>query len=150
VAGRDRRGRLARRQRAADGRLRRGRAAVPAGAGATPPQLADTIRLRSRGGQWLSLHASRLGGRPAPQIGIVIEPTPAAQVSSLLLSAYGLTGAQSRVVALVIRGHSTRQIVEELHISANTVQEHLTAAFDKFGVRSRRELVAAMLTGRPG
>jgi DNA-binding CsgD family transcriptional regulator len=61
-----------------------------------------------------------------------------------------LTGAQSRVVALVIRGHSTRQIVEELHISANTVQEHLTAAFNKFGVRSRRELVAAMLTGRPG
>ena len=38
-------------------------------------------------------------------------------------------------------GTPTRQIVEELpHISANTVQEHLTAAFDKFGVRSRREL----------
>jgi DNA-binding CsgD family transcriptional regulator len=115
-----------------------------------PPQLADTIRLRSRAGRWLSLHASRLGGAPAVQIGIVIQPTPAAQVSSLLLSAYGLTSAQSRVVALVIRGHSTRQIVQELHISANTVQEHLTAAFDKFGVRSRRELVAAMLTGRPG
>jgi DNA-binding CsgD family transcriptional regulator len=97
-------------------------------------------------GQWLSLHASRLGGPSAPQIGIVIEPTPAGQVSSLLLSAYGLTTAQSRVVALVIRGHSTRQIVQELHISAHTVQEHLTAAFDKFGVRSRRELVAAMLT----
>ena len=118
--------------------------------GAAQPQLADTIRLRSRAGQWLSLHASRLGGGPAPQIGVVIEPTPAAQVSSLLLSAYGLTGAQSRVVALVIRGHSTRQIVQELHISANTVQEHLTAAFDKFGVRSRRELVAAILTGGPG
>jgi DNA-binding CsgD family transcriptional regulator len=118
--------------------------------GAAPPQLADTIRLRSRAGQWLSLHASRLGGGPALRIGIVIEPTPAAQLSSLLLSAYGLTGAQSRVVALVIRGHSTRQIVQQLHISANTVQEHLTAAFDKFGVRSRRELVAAMLTGRPG
>jgi DNA-binding CsgD family transcriptional regulator len=117
--------------------------------GAAPPQLADTIRLRSRAGQWLSLHASRLGGGPAPQIGVVIEPTPAAQISSLLLSAYGLTGAQSRVVALVIRGHSTRQIVQELHISANTVQEHLTAAFDKFGVRSRRELVGAILTGGP-
>jgi len=147
VAGRDRRGRLAERQRAADGCLRRGHAAGPAGTGA---RLADTVRLRGRAGQWLSLHASRLGGGPAPQIGIVIEPTPAAQLSSLLLSAYGLTGAQSRVAALVIRGHSTRQIVEELHISANTVQEHLTAAFDKFGVRSRRELVATILTGRPG
>jgi DNA-binding CsgD family transcriptional regulator len=112
---------------------------------AQPPA---TVRLRSRAGRWLSLHASRLCGLPAPQIGIVIEPTPAAHVSSLLLSAHGLTPAQSRVVALVIRGHSTRQIVRELRISANTVQEHLTAAFDKFGVRSRRELVAAVLTGQ--
>ena len=115
-----------------------------------PPPSAS-IRLRSRSGQWLSLHASRLGGGPAAaQIGVVIEPTPAAQISPLLLNAYGLTTAQSRVVALVIRGHSTRQIVQELHISANTVQEHVTAAFDKFGVRSRRELVAAILTGRQG
>ena len=117
---------------------------------AAPPTGKACVRPRPCSGQWLSLHASRLGGPPAPQIGVVIAPAPAAQVSSLLLSAYGLTGAQSRVVALVIRGHSTRQIVEELHISANTVQEHLTAAFDKFGVRSRRELVAAMLTGCPG
>ncbi len=120
-------------------RLEQGPATVP------PPA---TVRLRSRTGRWLSLHASRLCGPPAPQIGVVIEPTPAAHVSSLLLSAHGLTQAQSRVVALVIRGHSTRQIVGELHISANTVQEHLTAAFDKFGVRSRRELVAAVLTAQ--
>lgn len=113
-------------------------------ASAQPPA---TVRLRSRAGRWLSLHASRLCGPPAPQIGIVIEPTPGAQISPLLLNAYGLTAAQSRVVALVAGGHSTRQIVRELHISANTVQEHLTAAFDKFGVRSRRELVAALLTG---
>ena len=113
---------------------------------ARPPA---TVRLRSRAGRWLSLHASRLCGPPAPQIGVVIEPAPAAQVGPLLLTAYGLTTAQSRVVALVLRGHSTRQIATELHISANTVQEHLTAAFDKVGVRSRRELVAAMLTGHP-
>jgi DNA-binding CsgD family transcriptional regulator len=112
------------------------------------PEPSATIRLRSRAGRWLSLHASRLCGPRAPQIGVVIEPTPSAQIGSLLLNAYGLTNAQSRVVALVVRGHSTRQIVGELHISANTVQEHLTAAFDKFGVRSRRELVAAVLTGQ--
>jgi DNA-binding CsgD family transcriptional regulator len=112
---------------------------------AQPPA---TLRVRSRTGRWLSLHASRLCGPPAPQIGIVIEPAPAAHISPLLLNAYGLTTAQSRVVGLVLRGHSTRQIVRELHISANTVQEHLTAAFDKFGVRSRRELVAAVLTGQ--
>ena len=59
----------------------------------------------------LSLHASRLRGPPASQVGVVIEPAPAGQISSLLLSAHGLTSAQSRVVAMVIRGHSTRQIV---------------------------------------
>jgi DNA-binding CsgD family transcriptional regulator len=111
-------------------------------AAAQPPA---TVRLRSHAGRWLSLHASRLCSPLAPQIGVVIEPTPAAQISPLLLNAHGLTTAQSRVVALVLRGHSTRQIVGELHISANTVQEHLTVAFDKFGVRSRRELVAAVL-----
>jgi DNA-binding CsgD family transcriptional regulator len=121
--------------------------AIPDPLSAAP--LSASVRLRGRSGQWLSLHASRLGGPSAPQVGVVIAPAPAAQVSSLLLSAYGLTGAQSRVVALVIKGHSTRQIVGELHISAHTVQEHLTAAFDKFGVRSRRELVAAMLAGPP-
>lgn len=88
-----------------------------------------------------------LSGAPAPQIGVVIEPAPAAQIGPLLLDAHGLTTAQSRVVALVIRGCSTRQIVRELHMPASTVQEHLTAAFGKFGVRSRRELVAAVLTG---
>jgi len=119
---------------------------VEDGPAATPPPA--TVRLRTRGGVWLSLHASRLRGPPAPQVGVVIQPAPAAQIGLLLLDAYGLTAAQSRVVALVIRGHSTRQIVRELHISANTVQEHLTAAFDKFGVRSRRELIAAALTGQ--
>jgi DNA-binding CsgD family transcriptional regulator len=116
--------------------------------GAAPPQLPATVRLRSRAGRWLCVHASRLRGLSTPQIAVVIEPAPAMQISSLMLSAHDLTAAQSRVVALVIRGHSTRQIVRELHISANTVQEHLTAAFDKLGVRSRRELVAAVLTGR--
>ena len=88
--------------------------------GPAAPQPPATVRLRSRAGRWLSLHASRLRGPSAPQIGVVIEPTPATQIGSLLLSAYGLTNAQSRVVALVVRGHSTRQIVRELHISASS------------------------------
>jgi DNA-binding CsgD family transcriptional regulator len=39
-------------------------------------------------------------------------------------------------------------MVDELHISSNTLQEHLHAVFDKLGVGNRRELIAA-LSGRP-
>lgn len=138
--GRRRAGQLPMPVYAAAGRL----VQVESSPGPEPPA---AILLRSRAGRWLSLHASRLSGSAEPQIGVVVAPAPADQVSSLLLRIHGLTGAQSRVAALVIRGRSTQQIVGELHISANTVQEHLTGAFDKFGVRSRRELVAAVLGG---
>lgn len=69
-------------------------------------------------------------------------------MASLLLDAHALTPAQRRVAALVLRGLSTQQIVNELSISAYTVQEHLHAVFDKFGIGSRRELVAAVLLQR--
>jgi len=110
---------------------------------------APTVRVRTRAGRWLMIHAARLDGPGGRQTGIVFEPASPTQLSSLFLSAYGLTAAQQRVAALVLQGHSTRQIVSELHISANTVQEHLTAVFDKVGVRSRRELAATLLANRP-
>ena len=109
---------------------------------------APTVRVRTRAGRWLMIHAARLDGPGGRQTGIVFEPASPTQLSSLFLSAYGLTPAQQRVAALVLQGHSTRQIVSKLHISANTVQEHLTAVFDKAGVRSRRELAATLLANR--
>ncbi|ACU71581.1 transcriptional regulator, LuxR family [Catenulispora acidiphila DSM 44928] len=108
-------------------------------------QTAATLHLRTRDGQWLAIHATGLRGPAETQIGVVIEPATPADLGSLLLNAHGLTEAQTRVVALVLRGHSTREIVNRLHISANTVQEHLTAVFDQLGVRSRRELITTVL-----
>jgi DNA-binding CsgD family transcriptional regulator len=102
-------------------------------------------RVRTGSGEWLSIHASRLGpaGR---QTAVVVESARPTQMASLYLDAHGLTPAQSRVAALVLQGRSTRQIVNELHISPYTVQEHLRAVFDKFGIGTRRELVAALLS----
>ncbi|MEU3660395.1 LuxR C-terminal-related transcriptional regulator [Streptomyces sp. NPDC032940] len=114
---------------------------------ACPPPAA--VRLRGSSGRWLSLHASRLEDPAGPRIGVVIQAVPPAELGSILLSAYGLTEAQLRVAALILKGRSTREIVTELYISANTVQEHLTAIFDKLGVRSRRELVATLLASAP-
>ncbi len=101
---------------------------------------------RSRGG-WIGVHASPLQGAEGPQVAVILDAADATQLSSLVLAARGLTHAQSRVAALVLQGRSTRSIVAELEISANTVQEHLRAVFDKFGIGSRRELVAE-LSGR--
>jgi len=120
--------------------------------GSDGPGQASAVRLRTFEGRWLTVRAVRLRGPVADhsgvaeQIGIVLEPATADDLGSLLLSAHGLTPAQTRVVALVLRGCSTREIVDRLHISANTVQEHLTAVFTRFGVRSRRELVTAVLS----
>jgi DNA-binding CsgD family transcriptional regulator len=103
------------------------------------------VRLRSVDGGWLTLHASRLTGPAGSRTAIVIEPARPSEVASVHLAAIGLTPAQSRVASLVLQGRSTRQIVTELHISADTVQEHLRSAFEKAGVASRRELVATLL-----
>ena len=95
---------------------------------------------------WVAVHLSGLtGGDGAAQTAVVLEAARPAQVGSLLLDAHALTPAQRRVAALVLQGRSTQQIVNDLCISRNTVQEHLRAVFDKFGVGSRRELVAAVL-----
>ena len=107
---------------------------------------APTVRLRTLGGQWLSVHVTTLPSPAGTTTAVVLAPTSPEQLASLLLDAHGLTPAQQRVAALVLRGFSTREIVRELHISAYTVQEHLRAVFDKLGVGSRRELIVALLS----
>jgi DNA-binding CsgD family transcriptional regulator len=117
-----------------------------AGTGQGPP--APTVRLRTIDGDWLSVHASRLHGADDRSTVLVLEEPGPGDVTSLILDSHGVTGAQAKVVALVLRGYSTKQIVNQLAISQYTVQEHLRAVFDKLGVRSRQELAAALL--RPG
>lgn len=101
-------------------------------------------RLRRATGGWIAVQASALRGTVSGQVAILLDAASHGQTSSLILAAHGLTAAQSRVVALVLRGRSTPQITTELQISSNTVQEHLHAVFEKFGIGSRRELVAAL------
>lgn len=124
-----------------------GAAAVAADQGeAKAAPLARTRVRRARGG-WMTVHASRLSGGRS-EIVVVLDSADPDELTSLVLAAHGLTPAQGRVAALVLRGQSTQQIVNELGISAHTVQEHLGAVFDKFGIGSRRELVATLSTHR--
>jgi len=112
--------------------------------GATGPT--PSARLATTSGELVQLHATRL--RDASGTGAIalsIAPADSAQRASLLLAAHGLTPAQRRVAELVLHGCTTRQIVLQLRISEHTVQDHLKAIFDKLGVRSRRELVTAVM-----
>jgi PAS domain S-box-containing protein len=53
-----------------------------------------------------------------------------------------LTPRQAEVLALLERGRSTRQIAEELHLSVETVRNHVRHLFRSMGVHSRLEAVA--------
>jgi DNA-binding CsgD family transcriptional regulator len=103
-------------------------------------------RLRTRSGGWLGVRASWLTG-PGVEgaIAVVLEPPPAPQLMPLLARAHGLTAREADVVRLLIRGLSTSDLSGQLHISEHTVQDHLKSIFDKVGVRSRRELLAALV-----
>ena len=106
-------------------------------------ELLPRSRVRTRSGRWLIVHASRLSGAGrANAIAVILEPAQPSEIAPVIVRAYDLTERERDVVQHVIRGLSTGEIAELLFISANTVQDHLKAVFDKVGVRSRRELVA--------
>lgn len=105
-----------------------------------------TTRVPTAAGPWLSLHASRLRAqRNEGPIAVVVERAQAQATAPVLLAAHGLTAREADVARLVLRGLSTAAIADSLHISANTVQDHLKAVFDKTSVRSRRDLVGRFL-----
>jgi HD-GYP domain-containing protein (c-di-GMP phosphodiesterase class II) len=49
----------------------------------------------------------------------------------------GLTEREAQVVALLARGHLTRQVARALHISTKTADRHIQNAYRKIGVSSR-------------
>ena len=105
------------------------------------PTAGPTLR-----GGWLLISASRLRGPPDERRNsVVLAPARAADTVPLLLSAHGLTSREGEMARLVLRGASTAAIVDTLHISRYTVQDHLTAVFDKVGVRSRGDLAVRLL-----
>jgi DNA-binding CsgD family transcriptional regulator len=98
-------------------------------------------RVLSRAGRWMVLHGAALVAGGAQRVAVIIEPAHPARISSLLMSAYGLTEREQDVTRLVLQGHATAAIASRLSVEPQTVQQHLKSVFDKTGVRSRRDLV---------
>jgi len=103
------------------------------------------LRVRTRSGRWAVVHASWLSTHAENTIAVIIEEAAPAEVAPLIMTAYGLTAREQTITALVCQGLPTRQIASQLHLTTDTVQDHLKSVFDRTGVRSRGELVATIL-----
>ncbi|MBV9337838.1 MAG: helix-turn-helix transcriptional regulator [Solirubrobacterales bacterium] len=103
------------------------------------------LRVQTRAGRWAVLHASRMTTSGTDAVAVIIDEPSPAELAPVILMAYGLTKQEQVLTALVCRGLSTGAIAERLHITPNTIQEHLKSIFEKTGVSSRRELVATIL-----
>lgn len=55
-----------------------------------------------------------------------------------------LTASERRVAAFAAEGQSNRDIAQALFVTPKTVEVHLSNAYRKLGIRSRRELAGAM------
>jgi DNA-binding CsgD family transcriptional regulator len=80
--------------------------------------------------------------RSLRQVGVIKRSAAAARPTSGWES---LTDAEITVARRVAEGQTSRAVAEQLFLSTNTVNSHLRHVFTKLGVRSRVELVRALL-----
>lgn len=72
---------------------------------------------------------------PGFQRGMEHEP----EVADLLHRLQTLTPQQSRVLGMLAEGLLNKQIADRLNVQERTVKAHLTAIFDRLGVRNRTQ-----------
>lgn len=105
-------------------------------------------RVRDAHGGWILLEASELVSDDASdaysEAAVTISRATGAELTGLLLKAYGVTAREQDICHEVLAGQSTAEIAARLAISPYTVQDHLKSLFTKFAVRSRAELVAKL------
>lgn len=119
--------------------VRRARALADGADADGPPR----ARVRTRTGQWLTVHASVLS--PAPRtFAVVVEPARSAEVLPLVAQASELTAREHEVFGMLLRGVPDKSIALALVISDHTAREHVRKVQQKLGVRSRAELQALM------
>ena len=58
--------------------------------------------------------------------------------------AAALTASERRVAGLAAGGETNRDIAQALFVTPKTVEVHLSNAYRKLGIRSRRDLAAAL------
>jgi PAS domain S-box-containing protein len=109
----------------------------------TSPATEATAHLVSTAGKRVSVEISAVplkdGERVVGVFGLIegrLDDTPTAPPPHL-------TPRQVEVLRLLERGRSTKQIAAELHLSTETVRNHIRHLFQALGVNTRLEAVAA-------
>jgi DNA-binding CsgD family transcriptional regulator len=111
---------------------------------ATEPGM-PRLRVHTRSGRWAVLDAFWVTSQAEKTVNVIIQEAAPAEIAPLIMAAYGLTDRERTISGLVCQGMSTRQIASRLHLTSDTVQDHLKSVFDRTGVHSRGQLVAAIL-----
>ncbi|WP_433124916.1 ATP-binding protein [Micromonospora sp. CA-240977] len=92
--------------------------------------------------------AEQCGCRPLLERLNRADPEPVTNGARLAsVDAYGsesLSDAERRVAALAASGYTNRAVADQLYITVSTVEQHLTRAYRKLGIRQRGELAAAL------
>jgi DNA-binding CsgD family transcriptional regulator len=101
------------------------------------PGMAASLHVPTSAG-WVSIDAA--ADLHADRVTIVVQRARPDAMIPILASAYGLTGSQRAVLALVMRGLSSREISDHLMITTDTVHDHLTAIYRKTGTNGRGPL----------
>lgn len=91
----------------------------------------------------LTLHAARARGH-GEDVLVIVDVARPAEVSTMLVDAYGLTARQREVLGRLLLGRSMSQIAGELEISEHTVNDHRKAIYSSLRVASRSELAALL------
>jgi DNA-binding CsgD family transcriptional regulator len=107
------------------------------------------MRVCSRRGRWLTLHAEPYGDPAGTLVSVVVEPTRPAELARLVVDAYGLSAREREIVQLLAHGHTNAEISRLLRLSAHTVGDHVKSIFAKLAVHSRAELTSRLYFGPP-
>jgi DNA-binding CsgD family transcriptional regulator len=103
-----------------------------------------SARVRLADGRWLLAQGGRMHGAPTAgeQVTVTLMQAPRPAFTSLVLRLHALSARQREVAELLISGPRTDEIAARLHISVNTLHDHVKAIFAKLGVQGRAELMA--------
>jgi DNA-binding CsgD family transcriptional regulator len=103
------------------------------------PPLREAIQLARRCG---AMRAARRARDELQATGLTVRRYTPIGVESL-------TPSERRVAELAASGMTNRQIAQSLFVTVKTVEAHLSAAYDKLDIGSRRELSGALENGSP-